>query len=112
MKERYTVETLRCGQPRPYADHEHECRISVERTSPCGENAGEWEPFRCDGWTEKQREDWAKRIVRGVFRNFREQGDDDGRTGMEAYYFPTLRWLKVDPHTGTIRALVTEAYTD
>lgn len=60
----------------------------------------------------KQQKDWAKKIVRALCSNFRETGDDDGRTGMDAHFYPTLKWLKLDPNVGTIHVLIVEPFTD
>ena len=130
----YSVKVLRSGQPRAYADTEREYLITVKSTSYGKEGLHPWlclgdveatikkdEKDRAEGrlfggllpdqLRTKQRE-WAKRIVRGLCQNFREKGDDDGRTGMDAHFYPTLTSLKLDPKEGTIRALIIEPFTD
>lgn len=130
----YTVEILRCGQPRPYADTEREYLISVKETQygkdglfpglmygdveerirrdeadrAAGKLMGGYPP---DELRKEQRE-WAKMIVRALCQNFREKDDDDGRTGMEAHFYPTLKTLTLDPKAGTIRAFIIEPFTD
>lgn len=138
MSERYTVETLRSGQPRPYADTEREYLIKVERMDEWGDK-GQWKPWLMGGNVEAQiaseakmraegkmsggyspeqlrkiQRDWALKVVRALCQNFREKGDQDGKTEgtMEAYFFPTLKSLSIDGKAGTIRAFIVEPYTD
>lgn len=137
--ERYLVETLRSGQPRPYADTEREYRITVERTNDYGPEKGQWKPWLMFGDVEaqirseekmraegklhggytpdqlrKQQRDWCLKIIRSLCQNFREKGDNDGKTEgtMEAHFYPTLKSLKINPNTGTILAFIVEPYTD
>lgn len=137
--ERYVIETLRSGQPRPYADTEREYHIKVERMAEYGQNKGQWEPWLRYGEVEaqivreskaraegklsggyspeqlrKQARDWALKIVRALCQNFREKGDDDGMVEgtMEAHFFPTLKSLKIDGKAGTITAFIIEPFTD
>lgn len=130
----YSVETLRSGQPRAYADTEREYLITVQSTQYGKDGLHPWllhgdvearikkeESMRAsgqmrggtppDGLRQEQRE-WAKKIVRGLCQNFREKDDDDGRTGMDAHFYPTLKWLKLDHKAGTIHAFIVEPYTD
>ncbi len=130
----YTVDTLRSGQPRAYADTEREYLITVQSTQYGKDGLHPWlmygdvetqikrdEKDRAEGrmfggespekLRNNQRE-WAKKIVRALCQNFREKDDDDGRTGMEAHFYPTLQSLKTDPKAGTIRAFIIEPYTD
>lgn len=133
-KTTYQVETLRSGQPRAYADTEREYLITVKRQSYGKEELSPWvlhgdmearikrdEAMREAGtmWggqkpdeMRKSREDWAKKLVRSLCQNFREKDDDDGRTGMEAHFYPTLKSLQIDHVAGTVRALIIEPYTD
>ena len=124
----FTVQTLRAGQPRPYADTEREYLITVQNNGKpwlmhgdvearivreeadraAGRMYGGQKP---DDLRKRQRE-WAKRIVRALCQNFREKDDDDGRTGMEAHFYPTLTSLNLDSKAGTIRAFIVERYTD
>ena len=130
----YSVKTLRSGQPRPYADTEREYLITITSTK-YGENGlspwvlygdieariNEEATFRAQGKMyggmspEQLREgqrDWAKRIIRGLCQDFREKDDDDGKTGMEAHFYPTLQSLVIDHRAGTIRVLIIEPFTD
>lgn len=134
MTERYTVETLRSGQPRAYADTEREYLISVEWKGYADKNLrpgfpggnldkliAREESARAEGRMHggyspaehrKQRRDWALKVLRSLCQNFREKDDDDGRTGMDAHFYPTLRSLALDENAGTIRALIIEPFTD
>src|SRR5260221_251932 len=123
----YSVQTIRSGQPRAYADTEREYLITV-KFSGYGKDAS-LHPWFLHGDVEKRiREEeaarasgrmsggmspdqlrsgqiaWAKGLVRALCQNFREKDDQDGRTGMEAHFYPTLKSLKLDHKTGTIRA--------
>lgn len=136
---RYLVETLRSGQPRPYADTEREYRITVERQSDWGSDKGQWKPWLMGGDVEaqiryegkmraegnmnggntpdelrKQQRDWCLKIIRALCQNFREKGDDDGRIEgtMEAHFYPTLKSLKIDGKAGKIHVLIIEPYMD
>lgn len=131
---RYTVAVLRSGQPRAYADTEREYLITVEREHYGREGFFPWmnggdveavikqeEAARADGnmfggyppdKLRTMQKDWAKSLVRALCQNFRERGDDDGKVGMEAHFFPTLKSLKIDPVAGTVRVLIIEPFTD
>ena len=133
MKTRYTVDVLRSGQPRAYADTERECLITVETEDYRTHEMKPWvlygdvesrivreEADRAAGRMSggqppevlrKQQRDWALKIVRTLFQDFREENDDDGRTGMGAHFYPTLRSLKINHEDGTIRAFIVESYT-
>lgn len=134
MKKTYEVETLRSGQPRAYADTEREYLITIRSENYGKEGMHPWlmggdveakitkdEAARAaktmfggmspDALRSQQR-DWAKRVVRGLCQNFREESDDDGRSGMDAAFYPTLKWLKLDHAKGTIHAFIIERYTD
>lgn len=130
----YSVQVLRSGQPRAYADTEREYLITVRATQygktglhpwflhgdverrireeetkrKAGKMYGGASP---DQLRSEQRE-WAKKLVRALCQNFREKDDKDGRTGMEAHFYPTLKSLALDHATGTIRAFIIEPYTD
>jgi len=130
----YSVETLRSRQPRPYADTEREYRITIKKPTYDKEGPQPWllygdveaqikrdEAARAAGTmmggrspddTRKAQLEWAKGIVRALCQNFREKDDDDGRVDMHAYFFPTLKWLKLDPKAGTIHVFIIEPYTD
>ena len=130
----YSVEVLRSGQPRPYADTEREYRITVKATQYGKDGLHPWlmygdvesriqreEAQRAagkmyggpspDDLRSGQRE-WAKKIVRALCQDFREKGDDDGRTEMEAHFYPTLKSLRLDPKAGTIHAFIVEPFAD
>ena len=130
----YSVEVLRSGQPRPYADTEREYLITVKRTQYGKDGLHPWlmhgdvearikreEADRAAGRMygggspdelRKSQREWAKKIVRALCQNFREKNDDDGRTGMDAHFYPTLKSLALDAKAGTIRAFIIEPYTD
>ncbi len=130
----YSVQILRSGQPRAYADTEREYLITVQSTQHGKDGLYPWvqygdvearikkeEAMRADGRMsggrspDKLRSDqreWAKKIVRSLCQNFREKDDDDGRTDMAAYFYPTLTSLKIDPKAGTVHAFIVEPYTD
>lgn len=134
MTTRYTVEVLRSGQPRAYADTEREYLITVEADEFGKDGLHPWvmhkdveaqikreEKMRASGQMSggyppdalrKQQRDWALGLVRALCQNFREKTDDDGKTGMAAHFFPTLRSLTIDHIKGTIRAFIIEPFTD
>lgn len=115
MKIRYTIDTLRAGQPRAYADSEFECLIKVEFAA----FDQEYKPW-CQYGNRMdipdlvaRRDAWAKSIVKLLFRSFREAGDQDGKEGTPgAYFAATLKWLKLDAAKGEIWALIVEPFTD
>lgn len=131
----YSVDILRSGQPRPYADTEREYLITVmakdyakgavlkpwlmygdveERIAAdeAARKAGRmWGGETPDQLRKGQRE-WAKKIVRALCQNFREKDDDDGRKDMDAHFYPTLKSLVLDAKAGTIRAFIIEPFTD
>lgn len=131
---RYTVDVLRSGQPRAYADTENEYLITVEATRWNEEGFHPW-VHGGDIETQIKREEteraagrmfgghqpdemraiqrnWAVGLVRVLCQNFREPNDKDGRTGMDAHFFPTLKKLIIDHKAGTVRALIIEPFTD
>lgn len=130
----YSVKTIRSGQPRAYADTEREYLITVKGERYGKEGLHPWlmhgdveariqreEADRAAGRMSggyppdelrKQQREWAKGIVRALCQNFREKDDEDGRTGMEAHFYPTLKWMKLDPAAGTIHVFIVEPYTD
>lgn len=130
----YSVDTIRSGQPRPYADTIREYLITVKSSQYGKEGLHPWlmhgdvekrikreEADRAAGRMsggsppEKLRaeqRDWAKSLVTTLCQRFREKNDDDGRTGIEAHFYPTLQSLKLDPAAGTIRAVIVEPFTD
>ena len=132
---KYTVETLRAGQPKPYADSEYEYLVKVESSGwskdgtmkpwlMCGnldkiipQQEADRKSGRMIGGPSpenqrKMQRDWALKLVKVLCHNFREVNDDDGRTGMEAAFYPTLERLTIDQAKAEIRALITEEYTD
>ena len=130
----YTVEVIRSGQPRPYADTEREYLITVKAPKYGKDGLHPWlmygdvesrikreEADRAAGRMmggsppdelRKQQREWAQKIIRALCQNFREKDDDDGRKDMEAYFYPTLKWLKLDAVAGTIHAFIVEPFTD
>lgn len=125
----YSIETLRSGQPRAYADTEREYLITVKSDGKPWLMYGDveariveeeamraagrmWGGESPDALRQLQRE-WAKDIVRALCqRTFREKDDQDGRTGMEAGLYPTLKFLRIDPKAGTVHAFIVEPYCD
>lgn len=130
----YSVETLRSGQPRAYADTLREYLITVKREQYGKDGMHPWvlhgdveakikrdEAARkaktmFGGYSPEQlraaQQEWAKKIIRALCQNFREEGDDDGREGMEAHFYPTLNSLVVNHNAGTIKVLIIEPFTD
>lgn len=134
QKTTYDVEILKSGQPRAYADTEREYRVTVKRTQYGKDGLFPWvlhgdiekriseeEALRKAGkmWggtppddLRKEQAKWARDLIRALCQNFREKDDADGRTGMEAHFYPTLKWLKMDAKAGTIHAFIIEPFTD
>lgn len=130
MTTTYTVECLRAGQPRPYADREYEYLVTVAEDGKPWVNGGDVEArIKRDeaaraaktmfgGETPEQlrrsQREWAKRVLRALCMSFREVGDDDGivEGSADAHFQPTLRSLRVDPAAGTIRARIVNPFTD
>lgn len=130
----YSVETIRSGQPRPYADTIREYPITVKATKfdidglhpwllhgdvesrirreEADRAAGRMHGGQSPDSLRKAQRDWARSIVMTLCQKFREKDDDDGRTGMEAYFYPTLQSMKLDPTAGTIHVVIIEPYTD
>lgn len=130
----YCVETLRSGQPRAYADTEMEYLITIKSTAYGKDGLHPWtlhgdlekrireeETLRAQGkmigghspeQLRAQQREWAVNLVKALCHKFRETSDQDGRTGMEAHFYPTLKSLAVNPSDGTIRAFIVEPYTD
>lgn len=131
MTTRYTVEILRSGQPRAYADTIREYLITVEFKSDWGPEPREFEPWIMGGDIDKEiagdslkrpasrwetawatQHAWALGLVKTLCQRCREATDEDGRIGVDAYFYPTLRSLYIDPTAGTIRAVIVEPFTD
>lgn len=130
----YSVQIIRSGQPRPYADTEREYLITIKAAQYGKDGLHPWllhrdierriaeeEQLRKAGkmlggqspeQLRNERNEWAKKLVRALCQNFREKDDQDGRQGMEAHFYPTLKWLKLDDKAGTIHAFIIEPYTD
>lgn len=131
---KYTVQVLRSGQPRAFADTEREYLITIEASQYGKEGLF---PYVMHGDVEKQirREEadraalkmfsgypperlrvqqhkWAINLVKVLCQNFREKGDDDGKVGMEAHFYPTLKSLTINHAAGTVRAFIIEPFTD
>lgn len=131
----YSVDRLRSGQPRPYADTEREYLITVQATGygkdttprpwlmygdieaqivrdEAARKAGTMSGGMSPDQLRKGQRDWAKKIIRALCQDFREKDDDDGRKDMSAYFYPTLKSLKLDAKAGTILAFIIEPFTD
>ena len=98
----YAVTTLRGGeQAGNWEPHVWEYRVKVEKDGkpylPC---------------SPSMRREWAKRIVDALCYHFREVGDDDGLTGMDAHFYPTLEKLEIDHERGEIHVVIEQPYTD
>lgn len=106
---RYTVETLKAGQARPYADDVCHVRVTFEwvpykKRSP--DEAPTFEP--CAGWTE---EAVAARL-RGLGCGFTEYKYDAKADGsMEAYFRTRLDWMR-EVAPGVWEFQTTSAFTD
>lgn len=105
---RYTVQVLHAGQREPYGDSEYEYTIRVERTITHGKCIEPGFPTSEPG----ELRAWAKKLIRALCQDFRETGDNDGREGMEAYFYPTLKMLDLNRSTGVIHVLIIERYCD
>ena len=111
----YKVEILRAGQPRPYADTVHEYRVTATYTPTWGKDRTPqpWCPYRVDKPGDKERQlKWAKAVVKAICQDFREVGDEDGREGMDAHFYPTLQSISVDEKAGIVRAIIVTPFTD
>lgn len=104
MTTRYTVKTIRSGQPRAYADSEYECLITVEIET--AEGFKPWIP----GFRPEYLQEWAKQVVKSLFRRFSEPGD--ALQGMDAMMAAKLESISIDADAGTIRAVIREPYND
>jgi hypothetical protein len=95
---------------RPYVMHgDVEKRIREEEAARAsGKMSGGYPPDQL----RSEQVAWAKKLVRAFCQNFREKDDQDGKTGMEAYFYPTLKSLTIDHKAGTIRAFIVEPYAD
>lgn len=103
MTTTYTVTTLKSGeQAENYAPHEYKYVVQVDP----------WPRWITMAGYKLVARDWAKRIVRTLCHHFRETGDADGRTGMDAHFHPTLQKLEIYADQGEIHVLITEPYTD
>lgn len=95
---RYTVETLRSGQPRPYADTIREFVLTIE-----------WIPYRNPPTAEWEPNDLAERLVMDAARTL-GHGFKTPEEGPK-WYEPRLREReKLGP--GKWRFLIVEEYTD
>lgn len=106
---RYTVETLKAGQARPYADDV--CHVCV---------TFEWVPYRdradgdvptfepCDGWSEETASRWLKQLSCG-FTDYKYDAKTDG--SMDAYFRTRLDWLR-EVAPGVWEFQTTSAFTD
>jgi len=119
-KVRFTAETIKSGQPRPYADTEREYVVTVEREVQRwmqhdkykGTKVGEWIPWLYPEGTDdngkKWFQNWCDMVVKATCQNFYRKMDDPGA----CWASPILKWMRIDHEKGTIRVFITEAYTD
>ena len=105
---RYSIEVLRSGQPRPYADTEREYKVYGEQYRTWGakpEDRNKWYP-----WIPVVRQEQEYfpllRLLTGC--NFYGSSDEEGAN----WASPMLQWMKVDKEKGVIHFFVKEAYTD
>jgi len=137
MATQYTVICHRAGQPRAYADSEYVYTLKIEQEVGYGDSKGQMKPWVYLGDVEasikkdeqlrkegkmwggqspeqmrKAQRDWAIKLVKTLCMNFRERSDDDGRTGMDAHFYPTLQLLQIDPAMGEIRVSIIDPFTD
>ena len=111
----YSVTVIRSGQPRPYADTEHEYLIKGEYFNryAAPQQRTEWLPFShqsagVDGVpSEKYELDACDRFVQGLVGKYYRHTDEG-----YGWFEPTLEWMKIDHKAGTIHLLISEAYTD
>lgn len=100
MTTTYSVECLRSGQPRPYADHIYEYVITCTLDG---------KPWLMGGVVEAQAREWqinwAKRVARALAVDWKEKGAGDWASTF-------LQSLTLDAVKGTIRVVCTSAYTD
>lgn len=108
---RYTVKTF-CHdfQPTPYSDHVSRFLILVERPRTRRDGTIVWETWQQPQAPADVIRPWALRLVRTLCMDFREKGDDDGRTGLDAALYPHLKDL--DVKDGIIEVEIRRVYTD
>jgi hypothetical protein len=110
---RYSVQRIRAGQPRPYADSEYEYLVKVEHFQRYGKDPEErnkwvpWLPIASNTPTEAEQKQ-LDHIVKGVCQNFYRTMSEPGSD----WASPILQWMRVDKMNGTIHLLIKEAYTD
>jgi hypothetical protein len=102
---RFSVEIVRSGQPRPYADTEREYKVLCEMYQTWGkpEEIG-WHPIPTNEYGSKKIDD----IVRGTCQNFYRSEEEPGA----CWASPILKWMKIDGAAGIIHVFIKEAYTD
>src|ERR1700680_2092133 len=100
----YTIETIKDGQqPKPYAPHQWEYLITRKETQFGKEGLFPNLP----AWgNDEELKGWAKKLVKAICINFRERNDNDGKTGMDAEFFPTLESIECDREAGSIRVKI------
>ena|ERR1035438_7060867 len=110
MDYRYSVEVLRSGQPRPYADTEHEYKIYCERNQTWGkpEERG-WKPFLpfSSGLSEIEKQGRIDQLIQSVTMKMFWRKDTQPN-----WSYPLLKWIKLDEKLGVIHVFITEEYTD
>ena len=112
---RYTVEVVRSGQPRAYADTEHEYIVHIEQNKSCWAKPGtpeDWRPWLYpegnDDPGKKWFQNWCDKIVKTLCQNFYRKVGEDGSD----WASPILKWMRFDHAKGTIHVFITESYTD
>ena len=108
-KTRYTVKTKMFDlQLVAFGDHFSKFEILVERNVDANGATG-WKHWQPGMPRSEHSMNWAKRLVKALCQDFREKGDEDGRTGMDAAMFPHLADLDVE--AGLIKATIRRSYT-
>lgn len=110
MSNRYTVEVVKSGQPRPYADTIYHVRVTLEKREEW-RGSTEWEPNA--GITEEA----ARYIIGGLRCGFTDfiypvrnlAGENISTT--EDYYRTRLDWIK-ETAPGVWEFHTTTAFTD
>jgi hypothetical protein len=104
-KYRYTVETLKAGQPRPYADTIAHVRVTME-VMQTWRGSTEWEP------NPATNTEWVYPILKGLCCGFTDfVYDPKTMPSQDAYFRTRLDWCKmVEP--GVWEFHTTSAFTD
>ena len=99
---RYTVEYIRTGQPRPYADHEDVYRITIELRH--------WRPYKGYDAEFSFADDLTDEAVKSHIKKFCNWKDPPYKT-MDDDFAPHLKYIKkIRP--GTWEIFITTRFTD